>query len=361
MTDQSLDTAQSIFVPPTTAETVCFFVSLVVNLSSFFLIGYAIWFRAYPPMRAQHVGITVTIGIGGIIFNISNNLVQGMAKYQGVLGVCDFWGAWIIMTFGVGPFLSAVNMRLVLFYRVFVTGNTYSHTNSRLINFTRRFWPLFVLWLPSLISSIVVTALSGPRGTWLLEDHGLRACDFSYGYLYWIYAYFAAQIVLSWILYLRMRNVAKAFNGFRIALWTLVVFSGLLVVNMVINIVKGSNTSWGRIAIAMANMVLINSYLWFILGVPVLGHLFWREQTMRTFMNNLHKDALIAQQTRAFGLESQVYGMSENEIYAHSSYGNGEESYIDNMDHMQKINTNTVQPNFKVPDAVYTAGRGHVL
>ncbi|KAJ2387836.1 hypothetical protein GGI23_006187, partial [Coemansia sp. RSA 2559] len=105
-----------------------------------------------------------------------------------------------------------------------------------------------------------------------------------------------------------MRSVAQAFNGFRIAIWTLLVFTMTLIINMVINIVQGSNSSWGRIVIALCNMVFFNGYIWFILGVPVLGHMFWREQNMRTFMNSLHKDALIAQQTRAFGLESQVYG-----------------------------------------------------
>ncbi|KAJ1798109.1 hypothetical protein LPJ59_002712 [Coemansia sp. RSA 2399] len=302
-----------------------------------------------------HVGITACIGMGSIIFNISNNLVQGMAKYNGFLGVCKFWGAWVIMTFGVGLFLPAINMRFVLFHRIFVTGNTYIRSRFSAFNFFRRFWPFFALWAPSAISSIVITALPGPRGAWLLKDHGLSACDFSHGYLYWIYAYFAAQLVLSWILYFRMRSVAQAFNGFRIAIWTLIIFTITLVINMVINIVQGSNSSWGRIVIALCNMVFFNGYIWFILGVPVLGHMFWREQNMRTFMNSLHKDALIAQQTRAFGLESQAYGASENELYAHFSYGNEELG-----DNIRKADSN-INLNFKPPEAVYSAGRTHVL
>ncbi|KAJ2647927.1 hypothetical protein GGH99_007917 [Coemansia sp. RSA 1285] len=361
MTDQSLDTAQSIFVPPTKAETIIFYVSLAVNLSTILLIIYSFIFRSYPPMRAQHVGITASIGIGSVVFSISNNLAQGMAKYEGFLGVCNFWGVWVIMTFGVGLFQSAINMRFVLFYRIFVTGNTYTRSKFNVLNFFRRFWPFFALWLPAVITSIVVTALPGRRGAWLLEDHGLRACDFSYGYLYWVYAYFAAQIVLSWLLYLKMRSIAHAFNGFRIAIWTLLVFTVILIVNMVINIVKGSNSSWGRIAIALCNMVFINGYMWFILGVPVLGHMFWREQTMRTFMNSLHKDALIAQQTRAFGLESQAYGVSDHDIYAHSSYGNGEELAGDNLGgNIHKMDSH-IQLSFKSPEAVYAAGRTHVL
>ncbi|KAJ2889659.1 hypothetical protein IWW38_004579, partial [Coemansia aciculifera] len=181
MRDQSLETAQDIFVEPTTAETAVFFTSLAINLSSFFLIAYAIWFRAFPPMRAQHVGITVSIGVGGIIFNVTMNLVQGMARYDGFLGECKFWGAWVLMTCGICVLLSSLNMRLVLFYRVFVSGNTYNRPRFTVANFCRRYWPLLAMWSPGFISSIVISALQGHRGAWLLEDHGLRACDFSEG------------------------------------------------------------------------------------------------------------------------------------------------------------------------------------
>ncbi|KAJ2879174.1 hypothetical protein IWW38_006168, partial [Coemansia aciculifera] len=307
-------TAQDIFSVPTTGETVVFYVSLAASLSSLFLIAYAIWFRAYPPMRAQHVGISVSIGVGGIIFNVSNNLVQGMAKYDGVLSECKFWGAWVLMTCGIGVLLSSLNMRLVLFYRVFVSGNTCNNSDYRAINFVHRYWPLFAMWLPSVISSIVISALQGHRGAWLLEDHGLRACDFSVEYLYWIYAYFAAQIVLSWVMYLSMRKVAKAFNGFRMAIWTVAIFTAILLITIILNFVKGSNYPWGRIVIAVCNMFLTNGYLWLILGVPAIGHLFWREQTMRNFMNSLHKDGLIAQQTRMHGRHAELHGMCDNEI-----------------------------------------------
>ncbi|KAJ2755660.1 hypothetical protein GGI19_001454 [Coemansia pectinata] len=351
MPDQSLDTAQSIFSEPTTAETAVFFTSLAINLSSFFLITYAIWFREYPPMRAQHVAITVSIGIGGIIFNVSNNLVQGMARYDGVLGICKFWGGWVLTTFGAGVFLSSMNMRLVLFYRIFVTGNTYIRPKFSIANFFRRYWPLLAMWAPTFISSIVISSLTGPHGAWLLEDHGLRACDFSEEYLYWIYAYFAAQIVLSWVLYFRMRKVAKAFNGFRMAIWTLLIFTAILLISMVINIIKGSNYPWGRIAIALSNMLLINGYLWLILGPPVIGHLFWREQTMRNFMNSLHKDSLIAQQTRAHGLHTQLYGMSESDVFSSSNYGNNDvdDSFIDNQNNPERKPVPVATTNFADP------------
>ncbi|KAJ2718534.1 hypothetical protein GGI07_005706 [Coemansia sp. Benny D115] len=359
MVDPALLTAQDVFLPPTVTETVVFYISLGVNLTSLFPLIYAGIYREFPPMKAQHVGITVLAGLGGIIFNISNNLVQGMAKYNGILGWCDFWGAWVILTFGLSIMLSSISMRLVLFYRVFVTGNTLGRPRNKLVSFVRRFWPFLALWLPTFISSVVVSALKGPRGAWLLEDHGLRACTFSDGYLYWIYAYFAAMIVLSWVLYFRMRKVAQAFNGFRMAIWTLIIFTLTLVISMVINIIKGSNASWGRIVIALSNMILINGYIWLIFGPPVIGHMFFREQTMRKFMNTLHKDSLIAQQTRGVELNTQIYGISDNDVYVNSSYGQSEGG-MDNFNHTDKILPNG-HYEFKNPDPVFTAPPRHML
>ncbi|KAJ2368076.1 hypothetical protein H4S01_001795 [Coemansia sp. RSA 2610] len=358
MTDQSLDTAESIFVPPTTAETVVFYISLAINLANFIPIAYALWFRSFPPMKAQHVGITVTIGVGGIIFNISYNLVQGMAEYRGVLGVCKLWIGWVMFTLGMGMFMSAINMRLILFYRIFVTGNVLKRSNSHIINFLRRFWPFFAMWAPTLVTSIVVTILSGPRGAWLLRDHGLQACDFSYGLTYWIYAYFAALIIMSWVLYLRMRKVAQAFNGFRMAIWTLLIFTTILISSMVINIIKGSNSSWGRIVIALINVVFMTGYIWLIFGPPVVGHIFWREQTMRNFMNSLHKDAIVAQQTRGVDLHSQIYGVSDNDMYGISPLNGHEESFVDNNHgHNDQKEEDMSQYSFKSPHITFTHNR----
>ncbi|KAJ2355781.1 hypothetical protein GGF43_002478 [Coemansia sp. RSA 2618] len=336
MTDQSLDTAQDIFLPPTTAET-------------------------FPPMRAQHVGITAIIGIGGIIFNISYNMTEGMARYDGVLGICKLWGVWVMFTLGLGLVMAAINMRLVLFYRIFVTGNTYTRSASRFKNFFRRFWPFFALWSPTIITSIVICALPGRQGAWLLEDHGLRACNFSYGYTYWIYAYFAAQIVLSWVLYLRMRKVAQAFNGFRVAIWTLLIFTTILLSSMIINIIKGANKSWGRITIALINVVMMTGYIWLILGPPVLGHIFWREHAMRNFMNSLHKDALIAQQTRAVDMQSQLYGVSENDVYDIHPLSAHEDSYAGSNTHGGFKEASESQYEFKSPHITYTPTTRYML
>ncbi|KAJ2500800.1 hypothetical protein GGH96_002439 [Coemansia sp. RSA 1972] len=361
MSDQAQDTAQDIFLPPTTAETVVFYISLAINLANFFPIIYALVYRKFPPMRAQHVGITVSIGIGGIIFNISYNLVEGMAKYEGVLGVCKFWGAWVMFTLGLGIVMAAINMRLVLFYRIFVTGNTYARSSSRIKNFIRRFWPFFALWLPTIITSIVISALPGRQGAWLLEDHGLRACNFSYGYTYWIYAYFAAQIVLSWVLYFRMRKIAQAFNGFRVAIWTLLIFTTILLSSMIINIIKGANKSWGRITIALVNVVMMTAYIWLILGPPVIGHIFRREQTMRKFMNSLHKDALIAQQTRAVDMQSQLYCASDSDVYDINPMNDHDEPYNENNHPAAMKEANASEYDFKSPHITFSPNSRYML
>ncbi|KAJ1898556.1 hypothetical protein LPJ66_002670 [Kickxella alabastrina] len=180
------------------------------------------------------------------------------------------------------------------------------------------------MWSPAFITSIVITSLKGPRGIWLLEDHGLRACTFSDGYLMWIYLYFLIMIIASWVLYFRMRKVANAFNGFRMAIWTIVVSTIVLVVSMVLNLTKGSNYPWGRIAIALTNMAMLNGYIWMIFGSPVIGHMFWREQTMRNFMNTLHKDSLVAQQKCSIEMSAHARGQLEHDMREIYIFGHSE-------------------------------------
>ncbi|KAJ2724554.1 hypothetical protein GGI07_001901 [Coemansia sp. Benny D115] len=329
-------TAQDVFTPPNTAETVIFYISLVVNLTSFIPLAYAIWFRDYPPMKAQHVGITLLVGIGGIIFSISNNLAQGMAKYNGVLGNCDFWGGWALFTFGLALFSSSINMRLILFYRVFVTGNALI-CNRRTRCMIRRFWPLFALWFPSFISSMVISTMRGNKGAYLLTTDGLRACVFEDGYLYWIYAYFAVMIIVSWIMYFFMRKYAKTFNGFRMAVWTLVIFTFTLIINMAVNLAGVTDRPLGRIIVAVANMVLINGYIWLILGPPVIGHMFFREQTMRKFMNTMHKDTLVAQQTRGIKGDTEIYADLDTDPYEQATQCCGDSCMVESNYFEQKL------------------------
>ncbi|KAI7834609.1 hypothetical protein BX661DRAFT_195231 [Kickxella alabastrina] len=359
MAGDKLLTAQDVFELPTSAETVVFYVSLGVALTSLFPLGYAVWFRSFPPIKAQHVGITVTIGIGGIIFIISYNLMEGMAMYNGALGYCTLWGAWAVFTFGLAIFISAIFMRLVLLYRVFISGTIIAHTNSQVYDFSRKFWPFFAMWLPSLVSSIVVSSIKGPRGAWLLEDHGLRACTFSDGYLMWIYVYFIVMILISWVLYFRTRKVAQAFNSFHMAIWTLIVFTVILIVSMVINLIKGSNSPWGRITIALTNMVMINGYIWLIFGSPVIGHLFWREQTMRNFMNTLHKDSLVAQQAYNTETRTNVNNKSGKVIQPDSIYCPSV-AYSEDM-RQQDGTTNTSQFEYQNLAASYSAAARHML
>ncbi|KAJ2793804.1 hypothetical protein H4S07_006942, partial [Coemansia furcata] len=74
-------------------------------------------------------------------------------------------------------------------------------------------------------------------------------------------------------------------------------------------------------------------------------------QTMRNFMNSLHKDSLIAQQTRAQGLHTQLYGVSDNDVFSSSAYGNNDvdDSYIDNENNRERKPAPAATTNFADP------------
>ncbi|KAJ1880807.1 hypothetical protein LPJ66_011430, partial [Kickxella alabastrina] len=57
---------------------------------------------------------------------------------------------------------------------------------------------------------------------------------------------------------------------------------------------------------------------------PVIGHMFWRERTMRNFMNTLHKDSLVAQQTRGVEMEAFAHDNLENDHQPNSIYSQGD-------------------------------------
>ncbi|KAJ1963940.1 hypothetical protein GGI12_001738 [Dipsacomyces acuminosporus] len=301
----------TIYIPSIHAEHVVFYVSLGINLTNVLFIVYAIWFRSYPPIKAKHVWITAGIGVGSTIFNLSFNVISGMVGYHGWLSHCRIWGGWLMMTFGLGLFLSFLNMRLVIHYRVFITRHTCNYKQFTTRNFVRCWWPIFALWFPSLLSSVLICALPDMHSLKSVLDNGVRTCDFNYRYLYWVFVYFGVQVIISWVLYFRMRHIAKAFNEFRLALATLLIFTAILAINVILACTGAEVQSWGRIVVAWCNTVLFNSYFWMLLGPPVVGHMFWREETQRKFLDKMYEDGLIAREAQLGNIHQDLYGVEQ--------------------------------------------------
>ncbi|KAI7826302.1 hypothetical protein BX661DRAFT_183761 [Kickxella alabastrina] len=287
MASNNLLSAPDLLASSTKADKIVFYLSLGISLLTLFPITYAIWFRNFPPIKAQHVGMTVAIGIGGIIFNISNSMMQGVLGFDGIIGYCKFWGSWTIFTFGLGVLLPAINMRLLLFHRVFITGNTPAFSDNNIINFFRRFWLFIVLWLPTLVTSIVISSLKGRRGAWNMEEYGLRDCTFSNGFLIWIYVYIFITVLFSWVIYLRMRRIANVFDG------------------VVIKLIKGSNSPWGRIVIVVTDTIMINGYTWI---------------KPSALCKMLQRDNLLVQHKRGVNMVSNNYIKTEENLRASSTY-----------------------------------------
>ncbi|ORX70866.1 hypothetical protein DL89DRAFT_315550 [Linderina pennispora] len=325
------------YSPTSVAEMPVFYTALAVSLTNIPIIGYAIYNRDYLPIKSKNVWIVAGIGLGSTIFNVSFNILNGMMGFEGVLGYCRFWTAWMMSTLGLGLFLSPMNMRLIIYYRVFVTRRTHSYTHFTVAKFLRRYWPLFVLWMPVVASSIVASVLPAHKTVQLVVDHGLNTCHNNFSFLYFIFAYFAAQVLVAWGLYLRMRKIAKAFNEFRLALWTLLIFTAIFVLNLAVMLAQGTVYPWGRIFLAFANMVLFNSYFWTILGPPIYGHIFRREATLRRFMDDMHEDGILAQQAHIGSAHKHLYGVED-----------GTNSYVKQSD----LGTSAHAPYSQMPTAV---------
>ncbi|KAI8325055.1 hypothetical protein GQ54DRAFT_295690 [Martensiomyces pterosporus] len=319
----------TIYVPSEQAEFILFYVMAALNLMNIPMIVYSVIYRSYLPIKAKNVWITGGIGIGGIIFNFSFNVTLGMIGYKGWYEPCRLWSAWLWFTFGMGFILSFVNLRLVFYYRIFISRKTHTYEKFTVLKFLRRWWPFFLLWSPTLVSSILAEILPD---TWTIRsiiDHGTRTCDFNFNYVYWVFTYMGVQILVAWGFYFRMRSIAKAFNEFRMAIWTLIFFTVVLVCDVLINCLKGSVYSWGRITLCLVNTILLNMHFWLILGPPIYGHIFKREETLKKFLAEMHEDGLLAQQAHLGNAHKQLYGVETGEDGYIQTSG-GEETKIVN-------------------------------
>ncbi|KAI8321292.1 hypothetical protein GQ54DRAFT_325137 [Martensiomyces pterosporus] len=312
----SSSSSELVYAPPIPAERPIFYFTLAVNLINIPLIIYSLLHRRFLPIKSKQIWIISGIGFSITVYNISYNLSDGMLGYGGPLSHCRLWSGWFMMTFGLGMTVSLMNMRLILYYRVFMTRRTHSYKHFTVKKFARRFWPFFVLWSPALLTSIIIYIIPKRFSTYMIEDRSVAACDFNNGYLYWTEAYLAVQVIFSWLLYFRMRRIAKAFNEFRMAIWLLIIFTIPFITNLIILIVDNAAYPRDRIAMAFVNMSIINLYYWLIIIPPVYGHMFDRETTLAKFQENMHADGLIAEQAKLTNAHRQLYGISsESESY----------------------------------------------
>ncbi|KAI8322057.1 hypothetical protein GQ54DRAFT_297591 [Martensiomyces pterosporus] len=261
----------TIYVPSENLEYILFYLMAAINMVNVPIIIYSVIYRSYLPIKTKNVWITTGIGIGGIIFNFSFNVSIGMIGYKGWYEPCRLW----------------------------------------IMKFLRRWWPFFALWFPTLLSSILVQALPDTWSIRSILDHGTRTCDFNFNYLYWVFVYFGVQILIAWGFYFRMRSIAKAFNEFRMAIWTLLFFTVVLLCDIIINCMKGSVYSWGRITLCLVNTILFNMHFWLILGPPIYGHIFKREETLKKFLAEMHEDGLLAQRAHLGNAHMQLYGVED--------------------------------------------------
>ncbi|KAJ1963939.1 hypothetical protein GGI12_001737 [Dipsacomyces acuminosporus] len=318
----------TIYVPHKQSEVALFYTVAAINLLSIPIIVYSFYYRSYLPIKAKNVWISAGIGIGSLVYNFAYNVTLGMVGYGGWYQPCRLWSAWLMFTFGMGVVLSFISLRLIFYYRIFITRRTHIHDRFTMWGFCRRWWPFFALWAPTLLSSIVAQALPASFSIRSIVDHGIRTCDFNFNYLYWVFAYFAAQMLVAWGLYFRMRKIAKAFNEFRTAIWTLILYTIVLVSNIGINCAGGTVHTWGRITLCLINTIMFNMHYWMITLPPIFGHIFRREETLKRFIDEMHEDGLVAKQARLGNAHNHLYGFKK-----------GEEGYMDTSTDNQRSKT----------------------
>ncbi|KAJ1940827.1 hypothetical protein EC988_006926 [Linderina pennispora] len=223
---------------------------------------------------------------------------------------------------------------MIIFYRIFVSRNQRTYKESTVKRIVFLYWPLLILWLPAFVTSVVGQTISSKNTAALTTtSDGIAVCKVVPAYLYFIFSYAMALVVVAWALYYRMRHIPEAFNEFRLSFWMLSIFTMLLTFNITMLALNYMALAWTRITLAVCNTLFLNAYMWQVLGPPIYGHIFHRQETLCRIIDLIHQESLSARHMNAGKGYKELYGFNDTDSITHGDdksthRGNSESKYI---------------------------------
>ncbi|KAI8324990.1 hypothetical protein GQ54DRAFT_320165 [Martensiomyces pterosporus] len=298
-----------VFTELNTSDHVFFYLQIAVVLTNIPISTYLLVCRKYPPIKAITPWLTAAVGIGIMLFAISLSVVSGSASYTGIFAPCTLWGSWFLITFGIGVFITCHNFRMIQFYRVFKRKRAATLWQApSLRGLASEYWPMLVIFLPALFTSIFAEALPGNLSVMHVVYKDMPTCKYNYSYVFWVYGYFGGNVIVGWVFFFMVRNVAKHFKIFRMIF---PIMSILTVYSILVATVVGFNGPayyWGRCIIAICNTFVLNSVFWLHSVSPVFGHLFTRDDYLKSFLDDVYDDTLAGTRFGIPNARRELYG-----------------------------------------------------
>lgn len=248
----------------------------------FVALAYTIYHRNYPPLKAKHVPFISLAFLGCFFWYIGELHSIGILGYSApIFNACLFWDVWIQLVLGIHLFMVVLVLRLYSLYHVFV--------RHRAISDIRFLPPLVLFYIPSI--AIALFASVSPHGTAVYFDAKNGFCAMrEYFKAANLVFYGAGLLVLGWLTW-ALRNIRRGFNefseqriGFYIALVT-------ILVNALVIMTGFSYRAWGKYLLVAANMLGGNIYLWLVIGQPLYGCVFRRDECLLKFIEDLNLDS----------------------------------------------------------------------
>lgn len=258
-------------------------VTVPMLMVSYILVCLGFYFRAYAPLKAKQMPILLLALISATFWAGGNMQQIGFLKGP-LFDYCVLWSVWFQLVLGFNLFLSILTLRMLRLHFILVRAELPTGT---------RFWLIqALLFLPVLIMGIIPTIFPDRFVTSvpLILLNGDNVCSFtSVYYRFGMYACSVLQIILLVFLNISVRRVNKAFNEHsdsRVCLTGAIV---VLLINVILVVTGIQKTAIGQIFGFGSQAIGVNYFFISMLGPPVYGLLFKREEYLTDWNEKLRE------------------------------------------------------------------------
>ncbi|KAJ1972992.1 hypothetical protein H4R35_004366 [Dimargaris xerosporica] len=250
-----------------------------VNLLAFL---YLLKNRNYPPLKAKNIPLMTVALVSSFFWWLGDSHVNGLFGFRPPFNLCLMWGFWMRHVLGILTHLIVINYRLHLLRWLFVL--------KRPGKGWRFYVPVILISIPPALLGIVGVVL--PRNYTLIYSTGLARCKHNSLIKYLVLSYSVFLILLIWVQSFLLRNIKSSFNEFRSVVPACIGTTVVVTLNATFVLFELHHTIAGRAVLGVANIVACQLFFWCIMGPPLRGCMFHRQEYLTRFYSSLERDGL---------------------------------------------------------------------
>ncbi|KAJ1950977.1 hypothetical protein FBU59_000423, partial [Linderina macrospora] len=189
---------------------------------------------------------------------------------------------------------------------------SFKRSGNGLANFWHKYWPFFLILFPYLFSTILSHALKDKFAVITMEVFGTKICTYTESVAYYLLGYYYLLVLVGLFLYLSMRKIAKAFNEFKLALWTVTTFVLNVTVETALLFTGSSIYAWGRLLPTILLFLTYQTHFYCIILVPIYNHMFRREEAVKELLDDMRQDGILAKKVHIGNIHRNLYNVDNS-------------------------------------------------